>query len=373
VSAARATPLPGRQPRAVVVLGATTPLGRALCRALLEPARGPELLAVGREEESPLPHHPRLRYRQVDLTRERPLRELLFGEARELRAEVLVHLALHRTPEGGARVHAQNVQSLRRCLGLAERHPTLRRLVLRSHAEIYRVDGSLPTLLTEEHPLELSPRAPQWVRDRVEADLLACVRMGLSSLEIVVLRCAELLAPDSGSQLHAYLESPPCLRPLGFDPMLNVLSLPDAVDAVHRALRAFGHQGVFNIPGADTLPLGECLRRWGRHALPVPGPLLAPLYRARRLAGGPPFSYTLNAGRFHFAAIPDGTRAREVLGYRPSHPLQWPVPAAPQETPAAAAPRTPQRRSAGRRGGSSVTRRAAPSHPPPGKTHRRSP
>ena len=69
---------------------------------------------------------------------------------------------------------------------------------------------------------------------------------------------------DNAGVNHAYLEAPPCLRPLGFDPMLNVLSLPDAVDALHRAVRAFGHQGVFNIPGADSLPLSECLRRWGR-------------------------------------------------------------------------------------------------------------
>lgn len=324
-----ASPLPGRDPRAALVLGATTPLGRALCDALLARRGVQAVLAVGREAraDAELPEHPRLHYRQVDLTHERAVRELVWGPARELGCEVLLYLSQHRAlGPASPRVHRQNVLALRWALEACERHPSLRRLVLRSHAEIYRVDEGLPTLLAEDHELELSPWAPQWVRDRVEADLLACTRMALTPLELCVLRCAELLAPRSGSQLYAYLESPPCFTPLGFDPMLNVLSVPDACDALVRAARAFGVQGAFNIPGADTLPLSRALALWGRTPVPLPGPLLAPLYRARRRLGGPPFSYTLNRGRLHFAAVPDGTRAREELGYRPRHPLAWPVP-----------------------------------------------
>ena len=322
-----------RAPAAALVLGATTPLGRALCAALLRD--GGRVLAVGREPQPPagLPAHPRLRYLAVDLTHARAVRELLFGPAREARARVLVHLSLHRGMEPGRRVHVQNVQVLRWCLEHAAHHPTLRRLVLRSHLDVYRVAGGLPTLLTEEHPLELSPRAPQWLRDRVEADLLACVHAAHGGLDVAVLRLAELLAPGCGSQLLAYLEGPPCLRPAGFDPMLNVLSLPDAVDALRRAVRT-PRAGIVNVPGADTLPLSACLALWGRWGVPVPGPLLAPLYRARRWAGGPPFSYTLNEARFHFAAVPDGARARAVLGYRPRHRVQWPV-AAPHPRPRA--------------------------------------
>ena len=40
------------------------------------------------------------------------------------------------------------------------------------------------------------------------------------------------LVAQSGSQLHDYLQSRVCLRPMGFDPMLNVLSVDDAVRAI---------------------------------------------------------------------------------------------------------------------------------------------
>jgi UDP-glucose 4-epimerase len=253
------------------------------------------------------------------------MHRLLFGAARDLGVDVMVHIAMHRAYERGARIHAQNVEALRWILTLSERHPTLRRLVFRSSVEVYRVQENLPTLITEDHPLDFSADAPQWVRDRVEADVLACMRMGMSPVEVAVLRCSELLAPGSGSQLHDYLSAPVCLRSAGFDPMLNVLSLEDATQAFLSAIRASGVQGIFNIPGADTLPLTECIRRWGRPSLPVPGPLLAPAYRLRRRFAGSQFSYRIYRGRFHLAAILDGTRAREALGYTPRHPLHWPV------------------------------------------------
>jgi UDP-glucose 4-epimerase len=315
-----------RVPRGVLVLGASTPLGERLCAALLADPRLRAVLAVAREprERTHLPEDPRLAWRQVDITHARPVHDLLFGVARELEVDVVVHLAMHRANDFGARVHVQNVESLRWLLAQAERHPTLRRLVLRSYGEVYRVQRGLPSVITEDHPLELSPEAPQWVRDRVEADLLACARMGVvPRLEVAVLRCAEVLAPHEGSQLHDYLSAPVCLRSVGFDPMLNVLSLEDATEALRRAVYAGGTQGVFNIPGADTLPLTRCIRLAGRLDVPVPSPLLAPVYEVRRWLRGAQFSYRINRGRFHLAAVLDGTCARRVLDYAPHHPVAW--------------------------------------------------
>jgi UDP-glucose 4-epimerase len=314
-------------PRGVLLLGATTPLGRRLCTSLLADPSIQSVLAVAQEprEQSELPVDSRLAYQQVDLTRPRQMHRLLFGAARDLGVDVMVHIAMHRAYERGSRIHAQNVEALRWILTLSERHPTLRRVVFRSSVAVYRVQENLPTLITEDHPLDFSADAPQWVRDRVEADVLACMRMGMSPVEVAVLRCSELLAPGAGSQLHDYLSAPVCLRSAGFDPMLNVLSLEDATQAFLSAIRATGVQGIFNIPGADTLPLTECIRRWGRPSLPIPDPLLAPAYRLRRRFVGSQFSYRIYRGRFHLAAILDGARAREALGYTPQHPIRWPV------------------------------------------------
>ena len=109
-----------------------------------------------------------------------------------------------------------------------------------------------------------------------------------------------------------------CLRPLGYDPMVNVLSLPDVARAVQLAA-ASDATGIFNIPGRDTLPLSELVHRTRRLGVGLPGPLLAPLYalRARLTAGR--FRYALDESRFHYGAVLDGRKAALAFGYTPQY------------------------------------------------------
>lgn len=310
----------------VLVTGASTPIGERLVRRLLADDDVESVLAVAYPDERLPFEHDKLTYCKVDLGRSRRAHELLFGPAKELGVEVVIHTAMHRDArDTGGRVRAQNVDALRTLLDLGERHPSIRRLVFKSHAEVYQIQANLPILIQENHPLNMTAGAPQWIRDRVEADLTACTRMGLSSLEIAVMRCAEVLGPGTGSQIFDWLDSPVCLRPLGFDPMMNVLSIDDCVQSLELAAKAFGVQGVFNIPGQDTLPLATAVRRWGRVGIPVPGTVASAWYKARRRLRGHDFSYGMNRRRFHFCSVLDGTRARQVLGYRPSIPVDWPA------------------------------------------------
>lgn len=310
--------------RGVLVTGATTPIGATLVRGLLADPDLERVVAVGIEESGPgLPEDARLHYVRADLSRYRSAHDLLFGPVKRLGLEAVVHLGLHRRGRSGLWPHILSVEATRMLLLLCERHPTLRRFIYRSYGEIYRIEHDQPNLISEDHPLELGADAPQRVRDRVEADLLVATRIGISDLEIAVLRCAEILAPATGSQLWDYLQSLVCFRPLGFDPMLNVATVDDVARALHLALGSSA-QGLFNVPGADTLPLSLLAKKWKRLGVPVPGPLLTPLYRLRTRAVGMEFRYDLNHRRFHFSGVLEGARARAVLGYEPGHPVAWP-------------------------------------------------
>lgn len=318
----------------VLVSGATTPLGQRVVTRLLAAGHAP-VLAVGAEppEEAQELLPDRALYRQVDLTRPRFVRRLLHGPVRDHGIATVVHLAAHRqATQEGRRVHALNVGATRLMLRLAEDHPTIERFVHHSTAHVYANRTDLADVLREDAPLDLSPGAPQWVRDRVEADVTVCTRMGLSPLRILVLRCAEILAPDSGSQLWDYLASRVCLRPLGYDPLTNVLSLEDAARAFVLAVGSDA-SGVFNIPGRDVLPLSRLVRLWGRNDLPVPGPLVGPVYRLRQALRHADFRYDLNRPRFHLNATLDGGRAAAVLGYRPEVGIAWPTEARRSTTP----------------------------------------
>ena len=308
----------------VLVTGATTPVGHALVEALVADPNVDVVLAVAREPRWPGRSDRKLTYLSADLTRSRRIRRLLFGPARDLGITVLVHRALHRSAaDRGSKVRRLNVESTRELLHLAERHPTIERFVYRSFAEVYRVRPQLGGVIGEDHPLELSPGMPQRVRDRVEADLTVCTRMGMTDgLSIAVLRLAEVLAPRSGSQLYDYLRSRVCLRPLGFDPMLQVISVDDAVAALRGAIHS-NAQGVFNVPGYDVLPLSVAIARARRREIPMPGPMLGPLYAARALTRGTEFRWDLNRWRFQFSGVLDGRRAADVLGYAPATPVRW--------------------------------------------------
>lgn len=311
---------------AILVTGATTPVGAALVDRLLRNGRDTTVLAIGAEHiPRVLPlDHPRLVYRRIDLARERNIRRLLFGEALDLEVQVIIHGALHRSAhDKGRHVHRLNVETTRTLLRLAERHETIRRFVYRSYAEVYRIDHEQPDLLGEDHPLDFRTNAAQRVRDRIEADLTVCTHAGMSPLHIVVLRCAEILAPDLGSQLWDFLQSRVCFRPLGFDPIINLLSIRDAVRAIDLATQTEA-TGIFNIPGMDTMPLSTIVARWHRIDIPVFGPLMRPLYYLRHRTIGRDFNYDLSRRRFHFSGILDGTRAENELGYVPKCAIEWP-------------------------------------------------
>ena len=107
--------------------------------------------------------------------------------------------------------------------------------------------------------------------------------------------------------------------------MINLMTIADTVEALRAGIHG-KEQGVFNIPGADTLPLSKCIQRSGRLGLPGIDSMLSPLYRLRRRLTGHDFRYGMNRRWFIYSGVLDGRRAREVLSYVPSHPIDWPVP-----------------------------------------------
>lgn len=309
----------------ILVTGANAPLGRAVIAALLARDDVSIVLAIGAQGHEPPPSERRLVYRVVDLLHARAIHDLVWGEAKQLGIDRVLHGIHHRRAQDrGRAVHRQNVESTRELLRACIDHPTIARFVYRSFAEVYRFDHRTANVVDESEALDFEPTSSQWVRDRVEADLDVCAHFG-GALHIAVLRFAEIFAPEIGSQLWDYVQSRVCLRPLGFDPMLNLLSLDDAAAAAVAALVSSA-TGVFNIPGADTLPLSRAIMESGRLDIPVPGPLMTPLYQLRSLTTGLQFSYDINLRRFHFGGVVDGTRARRELGYEPRHPVTWPQP-----------------------------------------------
>ncbi len=74
------------------------------------------------------------------------------------------------------------------------------------------------------------------------------------------------------------------------------------------------------------MPLSAAIGAYGKREIALPGPVLGPLYRLRSATRGFEFRYSPNRYRFHFSGVLDGSRAEEILGYTPEHPVDWPEP-----------------------------------------------
>lgn len=302
----------------VMVTGADTPFKCAVMAHLRSTHGVGQVVGVNtKETDRNRPATAGVRAVHADLSNRRDVRDLLFGD-RAHGVSTIVHGPLQVEPGALSGAHCDfDVRATRELLAAAEEAPGIRTFIFCSASSVYRLARDEPRLIGENEPLDLGSPFPR-TRSVVECDVTACTRIANSRLRIAVLRSAEVLAPGCGGQLYDYLSSHICLRPLGYDPMVNVLSLADAAQAVALAV-ASSAAGVFNIPGRDTLPLSELIHRTGRVGLPLPGPLLAPLYRARSALTAGRFRYALDEMRFHYGAILDGRKAESVLGYVPQH------------------------------------------------------
>ena len=299
--------------RAAWLTAPKPPLDHMLCRALLAGGFARVVCVYGAAETTSVQRIEHVQCARADFSSYRSLRDLLSSQA--LRdVDTIVHVL---SEEGDARAAI----ATRELLQLAEEQPGMQRFVLRSVARLYRTDSREPALIDEQHALDWA-RIPRALWAAAEADFTVCERIGSSRLQLLVLRCADVLSPLRDGALHAYLSSRVCLRPLGYDPMLNVLSLEDLARALSLAAVS-GGSGIYNIPGRDTLPLSELIRAARRIDAPVPGPLLGPLYALRARLTRRRFDYLNDRVLFHYGAVVDGSKARRLLGYQPTSPISF--------------------------------------------------
>lgn len=219
--------------------------------------------------------------------------------------------------QGGRDGRHQAVVGTRRILDFCQKHD-VPKVVIVSSSALYGPSPDNNQFLTEEAPL-LAGRENSAMRDLVEADMIATTFFWRHpEVDTVVLRPAHLVGRLS-NPVSLYLRSQPVPTMLGYDPMVQVLSPDDAIDAILLALKP-GIRGVFNIAGPAPAPLSEILRRLGRTRVPLPEPLLRMaigtlLGRSRKDIGPTELDH------LKYICMVDDRAARETLGYRPLRTL----------------------------------------------------
>jgi UDP-glucose 4-epimerase len=101
---------------------------------------------------------------------------------------------------------------------------------------------------------------------------------------------------------------------MGFDPMMQFIHEQDLSEAIALTLER-GLQGVFNVAGAGEVPLHTAISETGGTALPIPEPVMRPLFDRLFRWGAIPYP----SGAIDFLKYPvtvSGERFVEATNFR---------------------------------------------------------
>ena len=175
----------------------------------------------------------------------------------------------------------------------------------------YGAGADTPLYHLETEPPQALGEFPE-LADLVAADLFAVTALWQQpQLQTSVLRICYTLGPIGTGTLASFLRGRAVPMAMGFDPLFQYLHEDDVITAiilsVEKKLR-----GVFNVAGPQPLPLSALAHEVGRHALPLPEPLL------RRLLGrfGLPKLATGALNHIKYPVVVDASAFRAATGFK---------------------------------------------------------
>jgi UDP-glucose 4-epimerase len=189
----------------------------------------------------------------------------------------VVHMGFIRHFRAGERVrHDVNVRGTKQLLDHCINHGVQALLVL-SSSYVYGAFPENPYYMDEDSPLSASRSYPE-IRDLVEVDTLASAFLWrYPHIRTCVLRPVNVLGYYVRSMVSQYLRESRIPTVMGFDPMMQFIHEEDLSEAIALALE-HGLQGVFNVTGPGEVPLHTAIRETGGTALPMPEPIIRPLF-----------------------------------------------------------------------------------------------
>jgi UDP-glucose 4-epimerase len=283
-------------PKVVLVTGVADQLGGQLAAQLADDPGIERVLGVDTVRPA-LPRGTRAEFVRVDIRDPRIAK--VIGSAR-------VDTVVHAAPRPGADAKELNVIGTMQLLSACQRSRTVRKLVVKSTAEVYGGGAAAPAVFTEQDARGKGDAA------EIEGYALGFARRR-PDVVLTIVRLAEVIGPHVDNALTRYFSLPFVPTVLGFDARVQFVHIADALAVLERAI-THDLPGVFNVGGDGVLMLSQAIRRAGRVPLPVPRAAIGP---ATRIAGGrvelsPGLSRLLSYGR-----VIDTTRLKTTFGFTP--------------------------------------------------------
>ena len=254
----------------VVITGSSGYLGRALCRELARTSWCETI--VGVDVALPPERCERLVFHHREVNDPG-----LGAWMKDLRPDVLVHLAFILTPMHDARAQWEvNVEGTLNVLRAA-RLSRVPQVMVASSGTAYGAWPDNPVPLRETDAIRPSGFSYSDEKAQLEKD---CERFGQDHPEVVlsVIRPCVVYGPNVRNYLSDLLTALPIPVALsGYEPPLQFVHEEDVAAAIVKILETRA-RGPFNIAPPDTLTLGDVLELMGRKGLLLPEHVLVPLF-----------------------------------------------------------------------------------------------
>jgi UDP-glucose 4-epimerase len=315
----------------VLVTHADEPIGRRVVKTLFHDEDVDRILAIG---SGPAPHsfdgflagsEPRLRYVRVDLANHRAMTDFFHSQGfRKAETDAVIHVPHHgataseirRIPGGLSERTAEARLLLQNCL----ESPSVRSLVALGSAFVYRLTPGNANSLAEDSELDLDPDVSPEIRSWIDCDMIFHGEVHSDRLRVVLLRVPTVVTGGGYVYLNPSLAGRrgARLRAMGFDPICSLVSDKDVARAVQAAVHC-GRSGIYNVAGAEVVPLSVLARWTGRTTLPVPGRLLRWIAAGERATGTDFAHGTAEGPHLRYGFTLDTSRAERDLGFRSSY------------------------------------------------------
>lgn len=313
--------------RSVLITGATRTIGRKFAQKLYYDTRIKSIIACAYE---PKPYYfndydeERFKYFNLNLLRSRDLSNLFDSdEFLESEIDTVVHLALRGDPYKYKNIiHELHISGTENILRECLKRPGIKKFVFLSSSVVYKLSSTTDSIVDETSPLNFDGGANPIIKDYVDAELLCRAKMDSPTLKIVVLRPSGVIGRNIHSDISAFFDSLVCIKPMGFDPVINPIHADDVVSAI--TLSIFKNvKGIFNIAGLDTAPLSTFLRLNKRPVISFPEILIPVINKLTRKFWITKYVYSVNPNRLKFNLVLNCEKAKKILDFTPKHHIKF--------------------------------------------------
>ena len=302
-------------PSVVLVTGVSKFLGGHLAARL---AADPSIDRVLGVDTVPPPRDLLRRMGRAEFVRADIRNPLIAKVISQASVDTVVHASLSANPGtsgGRTAMKEMNVIGTMQLLAACQKAASVRRVVLKSTTAVYGSSPRDPALFDEAMTPKDLPSGG-YAKDAVEIEgYLRGFARRRPDVSVTVLRFANFIGPRIDTVFTRYFALPVVPTVFGFDARVQLLHEEDALAVLERAVSK-ELPGTFNVAADGVLMLSQAIRRAGRIALPVPGPVVGPvsrIFRGARIVDFSPEQMRL----LNFGRVVDNRRLRTQFGFTP--------------------------------------------------------